>query len=349
MSLLERFKAALLQESQQRMAQDPTHEELIQNMMDGMPHGDVFSSREALHDATLRVLSSLQTEEVTRVARDLCSHLSRISETCKPCAVVLCSPHAVSEDEVVEAVVDGLQRSLPPIADLEVPTNLLPDEVLAAKAAEYSATVVSSTDPAPLSSEMASQYRVLHLSNGLRVSLCSHSGEAEKAALRLRARGGRMVERQAGSMALGGKVVQEGGAFRNTSREQVELFCVDHHVAVEVAVKPDAVLVDMDTTTASGPGGLSGVEAALQVAHILLTDARYEDNAFHRALVAAEEAHSAANRALDSACQQALLHSMTGGDARHLEPSPEALRRIPLPLVEAEMREAFRPENVEVS
>ena len=67
-------------------------------------------------------------------------------------------------------------------------------------------------------------------------------------------------------------------------REEVELFCIDHLVMVDIVALEEALIFDFQTVTTPGPGGkVTGLEAVMQVLHIILTDFSYEDDAFQRA------------------------------------------------------------------
>lgn len=45
---------------------------------------------------------------------------------------------------------------------------------------------------------------------------------------------------KAGSVLLGARTIQEGGAFLGVSREEVELFCIDHLVMVDIVPTEEA-------------------------------------------------------------------------------------------------------------
>ncbi len=73
-----------------------------------------------------------------------------------------------------------------------------------------------------------------------------------------------------GSVLLGSRTMQEGGAFLDMTREEVELFCIDHLVMVEIIATEAALIFDFQTVTKQGPSGkLTGLEASLQVCDIL--------------------------------------------------------------------------------
>ena len=81
--------------------------------------------------------------------------------------------------------------------------------------------------------------------------------------------------------------MQEGGAFSTMTREEVELFCIDHMVSVDIQPGEDALIFDFQSvTTPVDPQqdrSVTGFEAVMQVLHIILTDFKFEDDAFERA------------------------------------------------------------------
>ena len=87
-----------------------------------------------------------------------------------------------------------------------------------------------------------------------------------------------------GSLLLGARTIQEGGAFLSMTREEVELFCIDHLVMVDIIAGEECLIFDFMSVTTPGPGGqVTGIEAVMQVAHIILTDFKFEEDAFQRA------------------------------------------------------------------
>ena len=205
------------------------------------------------------------------------------------------------------------------------------------------------------------------LNNGLKVNLKPMSNEPQKVSMRMYIPGGRLSEDPnfPGSVLLGARTMQEGGAFPDMSRERVEMFCIDHAVNVEIIAKYDALVIDVETITTT-PSMMStldmansnieetdkevtGFEAAMQVLHIILTDFLFENDAFHRAKQSYHETFDAIVKGLETACQESLTYSLTSADPRFLAPNHHSLEDLTLPYVEKTMRHLLRPENVEIS
>ena len=55
----------------------------------------------------------------------------------------------------------------------------------------------------------------------------------------------------------------------------------------------------------------------MQVAHIILTDFKYEQDAFDRARQSFHEQFDSIVKGLESACIESLTYSLTGGDGRY--------------------------------
>lgn len=282
-----------------------------------------------------------------------------------------------------DAVRDKLQREQPRFVPLEGKAQR--DEAAAAPPAKAKRGLVgglldgvaqaitgappAAATPTPAATVGGSTGGVVQrrLSNGIRVNMKPLDAETQRVAVRLYAPGGRVAEDKArpGAVLVGARTMQEGGAFGSMTREQVELFCIDHHVTVEVGAAADAVVFDFDSVTttpsqeapplgaataaAASTEEVSGVEAVLQVLHVLLTDFLFERDAFERAVQAAHEEFDATVKSLETACQESVAAAITGADPRFLKPNHTALDALTLPQVEAAMRRLLRPENVEVS
>lgn len=164
--------------------------------------------------------------------------------------------------------------------------------------------------------------------------------------------GGRLLESKSspGAVLLGARAIQEGGAFLEMSREEVELFCIDNQVMVEITATEEALVFDFQSVTttpgtstpptnsllgsvitgASGevaggnnmqsvppaPSAVTGIEAVMQVAHIILTDFKYEADAFGRAKQSFHEQFDSTVKGLETACTESLVYSLTGADGR---------------------------------
>lgn len=85
------------------------------------------------------------------------------------------------------------------------------------------------------------------LTNGIKVNMLSLNTEPQRAVLRLYVPGGRMREsrKQPGAVLVGSRTIQEGGAFLDITREDVELFCIDHLLMVDITATEEALIFDV--------------------------------------------------------------------------------------------------------
>jgi hypothetical protein len=156
----------------------------------------------------------------------------------------------LSEELVAKTVIEALRDPLEPPIDTAVPKTLVPEEQLQAK--------VQITQPKWTASESMNGLGIdivqKKLSNGLAVNLVSLNAEPNRANMRLYVPGGRMLESRdkPGSVLIGARTIQEGGAFLSMTREEVELFCIDHLVMVDIIALEDALVFDFQTVTTLG-------------------------------------------------------------------------------------------------
>ena len=155
---------------------------------------------------------------------------------------------------------------------------------------------------------------------------------------------------QPGSVLLGARTIQEGGAFLDVTREEVELFCIDHLVMVDILAKEDALIFDFSSVTSLGSGGkVTGLEAVMQVLHVILTDFKWEQDAFERAKQGIHEQFDSTVKGLESACVEGITRSISRGDARQIFPGHEEIDALDLASVRAAVTNIMAPNAVEVS
>ncbi len=136
-----------------------------------------------------------------------------------------------------------MQVPLEPLVDTIVPDTLIPSDKLLEKkslrppawapldpktAGGAGAGAIAATSP------LGTVQR--KLSNGIRVNMISMAGESQRVAVRLFVPGGRMRESpsQPGSVLLGTRTVQEGGAFLDVTREEVIIDNIYSYLLVHI-------------------------------------------------------------------------------------------------------------------
>ncbi len=159
----------------------------------------------------------------------------------------------------------------------------------------------------------------------------SHREEAKRGMLRIVVPGGRQLEREfgQGTVAVGARTMLEGGAFSDHKREVVELFCIDHLIAIYIDTNEEALYLDFSFPTTKlhtkegeegmyDPNSLSGSEATMQVIHKILTGYVWEEDALDRAKMSFIHMHDTMTKSLESVSLEALLSNLSGKDGRFL-------------------------------
>jgi len=371
-SEISRYKQAILAEAAQNAAQSEqrNNEEVLNELMDSEACGHTFMQAQDRYLAAEKALTSITRDDVQAIARELCEHLSHMQpeKGVKPVALIACAPlidrngtnFSVSEAEIASAVEEAMQEPLEPLEDSIVPSTLIPKDLLQEKV-KITRPQWMPLDGKALKDKQAAQNLGIvqrKLTNGIKVNMLSLNTEPQRAVLRLYVPGGRMREsrKQPGAVLVGSRTIQEGGAFLDVTREDVELFCIDHLLMVDITATEEALIFDFQTVTTPGPSHegstetpLTGLEAVMQVAHIILTDLKYEQDAFDRARQGFHEQFDSIVKGLESACVESLTYSLTGGDARFLCPNHKQIDSLTLDDVKNAIRSQLVPANIEVS
>ena len=362
---LERFGASLVTDSEQlaAMGDQLAHGDQLTHLMETVSCAHTFMDPAAAHEATLIAVESLTLEEVNAEAQLLMPHVVDFGDAAapSPSAMIACAPATLSDgtpvtidtDRLLAVAARAAAEELEPEPELEIPAelmgrgdvaDLLPDPLVP----------VDFGDLDPYDAEAATHLgvRVSKLANGARVMVKALPHEAQRGALRLTCAGGRAGEAKLGSAALGARAVQEGGAFEPWSREQVELFCVDRLIMVEVTCGEDYITIDFGfPTPPPKTGGCDGVEAALQLVHkILMPGAfKWEPDALQRARLGLQQQTETHLYSMEGAAQEALLAQLLGDDARFLSLPNDAADALSLEDVRSCVMAQLDPANVEIS
>ena len=368
-SELERYKQAILSEAGHAAAQSGQmgNEEVLSQLMEAESCGHTFMHPHTRLHATMDAIDSITVDEVNKVAQELCEHLSHIdpNEGVRPAAIVACVPtvdrngvkFCVTEADIISTMKEALEEAgtVEALEDTVVPDTLLTQEQLQAKAVANQPSFVPlvGKGAAPGNSNKNKMGVVQRrCSNGVKVNLFSMSDEPQRAGIRMYVPGGRMLENRdkSGSVLAGSRTIQEGGAFLNMTREEVELFCIDHLVMVDIVATEDALIFDFQTVTTPGPGGkVTGLEACMQVIHIIMTDFKYEADAFERARQGFHEHYDSVVKGLESCCQERLAESLLSGDPRFITPNHGIIDSLDLDTSRKAIISQLDPQNVEVS
>ena len=362
----DRYKQAILSEAQQAAAQSGqlSNDDVLAQLMEAESCGHTYMHPNTRLQMTEQALSEITLGDVQGITRELCGHLSHISpvDGIRPSAVIACaptidrngSPFTINEDDISTAILEALGEPLLPQEETLVPSTLLTSIQLEEKAKLHKPEWVPLKGKGVDAGNGKNNMGIVQkrLSNGLCVNLFPMQEELQRACIRMYVPGGRMLEdrNRPGSVLIGSRTMQEGGAFLDMSREEVELFCIDHLVMVDIIAAEDALIFDFQTVTTPGPGGeVTGLEACLQVMHIIMTDFKYEPDAFERARQGFHEHYDSIVKGLESACQEQIVSSLLQGDERFITPNHDQIDSLDLDSARSSVQKQLSPSNVEIS
>lgn len=235
---MERYAGALMTDASQLAAQGDriSHGDQLSFLMETVANGHTFMSPEQSYFMTEKALQSLTLEDVNEAAKELCSHIMGFTEgeegadgvvvavACSPKNEKSCDPSDPSycdEKLLVETIIEACKTEVEPEEDVVVPRSLVPeDEIEAAlkeNPAEWKEGTFSDGTPNTPADKLTRPFTLRRLSNGIRVGVARNDAESQRGHLRLVAPGGRDAEKRLGfkngSMAVGARAMQEGGAF----------------------------------------------------------------------------------------------------------------------------------------
>jgi len=366
-SELERFGAALVTDSEQlaAMGDQLAHGEQLTHLMETVACDHTFMDPATAHAATVAAVEALTLEECNAAARDLMQHVVDFGDPDRPLpsAMIACAPATLADgtpvridtDALIAAATRAAAAEIAPEPEMEIPASLMERSAVEALVPEDNVprpyAEVASEAEAAAAEQLG--VRVSELANGARLLVKRSPHEAQRGALRLTCAGGRDGEANAdGAAALGSRTLQEGGAFSPWSREQVELFCVDRLIMVEVTCTEEAIVIDFGfPTPAPKTGGCSGVEAALQLVHKILAPGAFlwEADALERARTGQRQATETSGMSMEGKAQEELLGRVYAGDGRFAAPSAEGCASLTLDAVRDAVMRQLDCANVEIS
>jgi len=378
---MERYASALMTDSAQLAAQGDriSHGDQLAYLMETVANGHTFMSPEQAYEVTEKALSTLTLEEVNKAAEDLCSHILGFhdNEAGAPgvVSVVACTPKTpdgesdanyCSEDSLIQVIKDACQLEVEPEEDVHVPWTLIePDEMhkaMAENKAEWTEGRFTDGTPNTPADKFTRPFTLRRLNNGIRVNIAQNDAESQRGYLRLVAPGGRDAEQRlglkAGSMSVGARAMQEGGAFGPWTREQVELFCVDHLLMVEINCSEESLVIDFvfPTTNVGNTGfgenvelGITGTEAVMQIVREILIGFKWEEDALGRSKNSFRSAHDGLQKNLEGLTTERIMESLTQNDNRFLSIDTETVNSITLDDAKNAVMSQLLPPELEVS
>lgn len=380
MGEMERYASSLMTDGEQLAAQGDriSHGDQLSYLMETVANGHTFMSPEQSYKMTAKALSSLTIEDVNNAAAELCTHVTALKEGEQPLQgpviAVACTPKGVGKDDpsycdeqsLVQAIYDACQVEVEPEEDVIVPFTLLPEDDLAQAMEEnppaWLGGQFSDGTPNTASDTITRPFTLRRLGNGIRVGVSYNSHESQRGHLRLVAPGGRDAEKRLGfkkgSMSIGSRTMQEGGAFGPWTREQVELFCVDHLLMVEINCSEESITVDFvfPTNNVGNVGfgddvqlGITGTESVLQIVREIIVGFKWEDDALGRAKSSFRTTHESLLKNLENVSTERIMESMTNDDDRFLSIDVDSVNDVSLDDARNAVMSQMSPSNLEIS
>jgi len=377
---MERYASSLMTDAEQLAAQGDriSHSDQLAYVMETVANGHTLMSPMQSYQMTARALSSLTLEEVNAAAAELCSHVASFNKEEEgiegPVIVVACTPKGIAEDDeaycdeanLVKTVYEACQVEVEPEEDVVVPHTLVPGEEIE-KAMKDNAPVwkggnFSDGTPETSPDKITRPFTLRRLGNGIRIGVSQNKAESQRGHLRLVAPGGRDAEERLGfkkgAMAVGARTMQEGGAFGPWTREQVELFCVDHLLMVEINCSEEYLTIDFvfPTTNVGNVGfgedmqlGITGTESVMQIIREIMIGFKWEQDALGRSKQSFRSAHESLLKNLEGLSTERIMEAMTKNDDRFLSIDVDAVNAVTLEEAREAVMSQLQPSNVEIS
>lgn len=377
---MERYASSLMTDAEQLAAQGDriSHGDQLSYLMETVANGHTFMSPTQSYHVTAQALSTLTVEQVNEAAAELCSHITSMHKDSEaiegPVIVIACTPKGISEDNcafcdetsLVQTIYDACQIEVEPEEDVVVPHTLIPEgellEAMQSNPPKWLGGRFTDGTPDTAPDTLTSPFTLRRLGNGIRVGVAQNLAESQRGHLRLIAPGGRDAERKLGfkkgSMAVGARTMQEGGAFGPWTREQVELFCVDHLLMVEINCNEEALTFDFvfPTTNVGNVGfgdnvqlGITGTESVMQIVREIVVGFKWEEDALGRSKQSFRSAHESLQKNLEGLSTERVAEAMTRDDYRFLSIEVDAVNAISLDDAKTAVMSQLQPENLEIS
>ncbi|KAK9684952.1 hypothetical protein RND81_10G245300 [Saponaria officinalis] len=360
---LARYRDALLKDSEHlaAMIDNVPSVDNLDFIMESDALGHKLMDQLQGHECLVGVAGTVTQEEVNSIGAQVLEFISDFGSSTapSPAAIVACVPKKVHSDgsgetdfkispgEISEAIRAGLEQPIEAEPELEVPKDLIDSSQLHKLRLERNPTFLSLTaEHRTKLFDKETGISQLRLSNGITVNYKISGHESQSGVMRLIVGGGRAVESSSekGSVVVGVRTLSEGGRVGNFSREQVELFCVNHLINCSLESTEEFICMEFRFTLRD-----NGMRAAFQLLHMVLEHSVWLDDAFDRARQLYLSYYRSIPKSLERSTAHKLMVAMLNGDERFVEPTPESLQRLTLQSVKEAVMSQFVGDNMEVS
>jgi len=363
---LQRFSVALEKavETGAMESASMSSEDMITNLMCSdtfghavMRYGDALESQQ-------QIMRTFSQEEVKLAAEWMLGFVAHYgsSESPPAAAVILCQPTRTFNESTGEAMdvpavtEEALQQLLRNVPDKDLKDAMNPVDIPDALCPEEKLQVLLGSNYVDnMRAYLATARHVdgetgivqLRLPNGSRVSYV-HTKNSPQGSMKLLFPGGRSAERPdaVGAVTLGTCTLEESGTVADFSNQQIEMFAVTTGLCVMIECDSEHVHVDC----AYPVSDKDGMDANLQLMHLLLREPRWDEATFERAKQACKVKGQEVLGSLELATEEAFFSVMYPGDTRMLQPSAEALADMSLDTARAGIeRQVFdRLDHMEI-
>ncbi|KAK6127843.1 hypothetical protein DH2020_038412 [Rehmannia glutinosa] len=361
---LARYLDALLKDSEQlaAMIDNVSSVDNLDFIMESDALGHTVMDQRQGHESLVAVVGTVTLEEVNSIGAEVLEFLSDYGKPTAPhpAAIVACVPKKVHIDgigetdfkiepeEILAAIEAGLKEPIEAEPELEIPKELISSEQLQELRLQIRPSFVPVDQEKNLIKVYDEDTGIIQrrLSNGIPVNYKISKNEANCGVMRLIVGGGRAAEsaEAKGSVIVGVRTLSEGGRVGNFSREQVELFCVNHLINCSLESTEEFISMEFRFTLRD-----DGMRAAFQLLHMVLEHSVWLDDAFDRAKQLYLSYYRSIPKSLERSTAHKLMLAMLDGDERFVEPTPHSLQQLTLEQVKDAVMNQFVSDNMEVS
>ncbi|GMY29028.1 stromal processing peptidase, chloroplastic [Fagus crenata] len=314
------------------------------------------------HESLVAVAGTVMLEEVNSVGAKVLEYIADFGKATSPlpAAIVACVPKKVhvdglgetefkiSPNEITDAMKAGLEEPIEAEPELEVPKELITSSQLQELRLQCRPSFIPLSPETNVTKVHDKETGITQcrLSNGIPINYKISSTEAQGGVMRLIVGGGRAAEssESKGAVVVGVRTLSEGGRVGNFSREQVELFCVNHLINCSLESTEEFICMEFRFTLRD-----NGMRAAFQLLHMVLEHSVWLDDAFDRARQLYLSYYRSIPKSLERSTAHKLMLAMLGGDERFVEPTPKSLQTLTLQSVKDAVMNQFVGNNMEVS
>ncbi|KAL0429662.1 UNVERIFIED_CONTAM: Stromal processing peptidase, chloroplastic [Sesamum radiatum] len=254
----------------------------------------------------------------------------------------------IEPEEIVDAIEAGLKEPIEAEPELEIPKELISSEQLQELRLKQNPSFIPVDQEKKTTKVYDEDTGIVQrrLSNGIPVNYKISKSEANSGVMRLIVGGGRAAEtaEAKGAVIVGVRTLSEGGRVGNFSREQVELFCVNHLINCSLESTEEFICMEFRFTLRD-----DGMRAAFQLLHMVLEHSVWLNDAFDRAKQLYLSYYRSIPKSLERSTAHKLMLAMLDGDERFVEPTPNSLQQLTLEQVKDAVMNQFVSDNMEVS